>query len=488
MEQGSTSSRVWVGLSLLAAFSLSGCGIFFDSGSAGDPDEMEPTADTEPYAEPDDVPYEEPFMGDCVPADWEYEPDVGAPATFSLSGFNVRVEGSEQVMIESIEAPGHLSPAGDTPLVAFGDALVNGEIQGTLVVVGTDLQLGSGRLSVGQSGSVVVKGAAVATLPVAGEDDGVRPGLPAEAPPEHAAALVDALRFETSAEDLRLESYEEAYVVTAQGQVVPLSGPLSVTAPHMFAAWQTAADGVVTAQWSGSVIIGLDPTEGQLEDDSGVRPGIPSVLLTFDPKLRVSGVSVDSAEPVRTRLAMDNDGALLASGVEVRWCESEELVFYAGQTRILRLAYRQQGPATDAIFAGVFIDVDATPDAWIGRINPQGMPPGELVTAAEANSDTSWGQGFVDFVEGWIEVSAAIGRGAVCVFTLGFVCPDGSSGGSRDPVDPLLPFPGWMNPREYGEFQIEMTAPAEPGTYDVELHIQGDNYDAFAPVRVVVHE
>lgn len=119
---------------------------------------------------------------------------------------------------------------------------------------------------------------------------------------------------------------------------------------------------------------------------------------------------------------------------------------------------------------------------------PRCEQPPLLEHVAAAHPETGCGQGLRNFLEAWGEATQAVGEGLACVFTFGIVCPDRDDGGAGDPaLQSLAPYPGWMSPRSRGTFALERTAPHAPGTYAVQLHIAGDNYESTAPVRVVVY-
>ncbi|HET6584258.1 MAG TPA: hypothetical protein VFG69_12435, partial [Nannocystaceae bacterium] len=120
---------------------------------------------------------------------------------------------------------------------------------------------------------------------------------------------------------------------------------------------------------------------------------------------------------------------------------------------------------------------------WTTRIEVDPTLPSELTAAAEQYPDTSWGSALVGFVEAWGDAIAAITEGLVCAFTFGFFCPDDD--GASTP-DPLLPYPAWMEAAAVGEFELEVSAPATAGTYEIAVTITGDNYEATVPATVIV--
>jgi hypothetical protein len=467
-----------------------GCGVFFDNGS-GDAgvDDME--TDPDPAPDVDPGPSESPFTGECVPADWGREDASDPPGVeleLALSGYDLAVDGDSYPEVETITAPGTISNGGaNLPLLAFDDALVDGATSGTLVVVSATVDYAAGTFVHTGEARVTIEGGVFVEPNASPDDDGVRPDLGPLADAGHADAVAASIRLELAPQDVQITNYELAYIITDDGSRIDLDGPFTVTAAATFRRNDTGiyVDSV-TGRWDGPTVIGLTATSGEARVDGQPLAANPSVVLGFDPHLRVGPGKVETLEPMRARVAMDEFGALLDSGVQLRACEPQTLVMYPGQSRRLAMAYRQFGPSTDAVFSAV---VARTPDGseWPSRVEPSADIPSELHSTSEQHPNASWAQGFIDFVDAWTDLTKAIGRGTICVFTFGFVCPDGADGGNDGPP-PLLAYPGWMTPYAVGEFELELTAPEIPGEYDVELTIEGDNYIASVPVHVIVPE
>jgi hypothetical protein len=231
------------------------------------------------------------------------------------------------------------------------------------------------------------------------------------------------------------------------------------------------------------MFIGLQPIGGELVADGEPASALPLSILGRDGHLVIGPGRVATVDAMPVRAALDVDGALVVSDVELRLCHAPTLVFSPGETRAVAMAYRQTDGLTDAAFSDVLVQ---TRDGvmWTSRVQVDGTLPADLTEPAMGHPECTWAQGLVGFFEGWAEATAAIGRGVVCVFTFGFVCPD--NGGSASEPPALVPYPGWMDPGDLGEFQLELTAPTEIGTYEVEIHVRGSNYETIVTTTVVV--
>ena len=242
----------------------------------------------------------------------------------------------------------------------------------------------------------------------------------------------------------------------------------------------TSAD----AKFHGELFIGMQPVAGEMLAGGEPVDVLPLSILGRDGHLRVGPGRVATIDPMPVRAAMDAEGALVHSEVELRICHAPTLVFSPGETRILRMAYHQPDGLTDAAFSDAIVAELSTGAMWSARIQVEGSLPVALTEPAMGHPECTWAQGLVSFFEGWAEATAAISRGVVCVFTFGFVCPD--SGGSAASPPELAAYPGWMEPGELGEFELELTAPTEPGTYAIEVTVHGSNYDATVTADVLV--
>lgn len=474
-----------VGLSLC----VGGCGWlggYEDDSDADDAMPMDPGETPEPLPEP---PAEEPFVGDCIPSEWQPEAGaVGAAVELELVGSEIHLEAVDHAIVERIEGPGRIAVNGGD-VVAFGNATIDDALEGTLVVVGGELGFDAGELRIDGDAEVIVKGSTVVLPRTSPEDDGTRPPLPEDSPAVHVDALENSFLLELTANELQLTGYADAYVVTDAGERIDLTGPMTVSASEVYAPYGTAiVDGIVTAEWSGTAVLGLLPSGGSISQSGQALEGLPSVVFGFDPELRIGPDSVETTSPLTARVAMDDFGAVLPSTVELSPCEPNELIVFPGETRTLTLAYRQTGDPTDAIFAGLYVDVDGQLDAWPARLLLSDTIPAPLRDAAENNPGTHWGQGLRSFFEAIGEVTRAVAEGLTCVFTFGFVCPDSSSDDARPEPPSLTPYPAWMPATAVGTFQVELTAPSVAGVYEVEVHVAGENYDAIAPMSVVVFD
>jgi hypothetical protein len=447
------------------------------TGDAGDGDVPDPEPQPEPLQE-------EPFTDPCVPDAWIVDGDAGVPVTFALEGTEVVVTGDAPMGIEAVPAPFSVkpSPNGGEPLVVFADATLDGELVGTVVITGATIHADTGSLSELAVDSATMHEHAVYVALLAAEDDGTRPQLGATADPLHVDALANAQPIDLRMTGISIDAYTTAYVVTPEGNV-PLMGTFEISAERVY--WPAGTEiqtAVVDARFAGEVFIGLAAQSGEFTAAEATGSELPMAILGRDGHLRFGPTTVSTLEGMSVQQAMDAEDVLLASQVELRSCQAETLVFYSGQTRKLRFAYRQPGHLTDAVFANVVVN-DAAGAMWTTRIEVDPTLPSSLTTAAEENSDTSWGSGLIGFVEAWGEAIQTITEGLVCVFTFGFLCPDDDS--SSEP-DPLLMYPAWMEAGDVGEFELEIAAPPTAGTYDIVVTITGENYEATVPAHVIV--
>ncbi|HWB73762.1 MAG TPA: hypothetical protein VG755_02380, partial [Nannocystaceae bacterium] len=404
----------------------------------------------------------------------------GDPVAIDLVGTQVSVDGEPAPHVETIAAPLHLEPIEPTlPVIAFGDASV-GELHGTVIVVGTGIAATSGSIGIDAPAELQLDDArAWVRAAAASDDDGVRPTLPADAPADHQAALAASARYDVAVNELELAGFDAAYVVTDTGSVA-LEGPIAITSSTMYMGQGSRIGSMaIAARWEGEVFIGIATQSGELTD----ADGLPVAILARDARLDVGPDHVRSLEDVPVRQALDADTALVASSVELRSCQADTLVFWQGETRILRMAYHQDDGLTDAVFADAWVEERETATMLSARWQLSAELPAQLTTAAQQHPNATWGQGLIDFVETWAEVTQAIVEGLACAFTLGFVCPD--DGPSASPAA-LLPYPAWMIPGAAGEFELELTAPYEPGEYELVVHVIGQNYEATLPLHVVV--
>jgi hypothetical protein len=455
-----------------------------------DGDDTTPAADDGDVPEPEPQPeplQEEPFTEPCVPDAWIEAADAtegtGVPTSFDLHGSQLNAVGAATV--QGVPAPWSIvpSPNGADPLVVIEDATVDGEAVGTVVIVGAAIEAETGDLVELAPTSTVFGADAVQLSLAVADDDGTRPQLGATADPAHVASLADAEPVDLRLDAVRIAAYTSAYVVTPDGNVA-LAGPFEISASRVYWPHGTVLQApAVEARVAGDVVIGLEPISGDLEAQGELGNELPLAIFGRDAHLVVGPRQVRTIEDMPVHQAMGRADVLLASEVELRMCQAPTLVFHAGQTRILRLAYRQPGGTTDAVFQSTVLVTDANGAEWTARIDVDGTLPAALTSAAEQHPDTSWGSALVDFAQAWADAIETITKGLVCVFTLGFLCPDDDEPSTPTP---LLAYPAWMEAGELGEFELELAAPATAGTYDVTVTITGDNYEANVPVTVVV--
>jgi hypothetical protein len=471
-----------------------GCGWWFDDGDDGYEEDVGSGDDMQPPP-PDGPPplQEEPFTEECVPAEWYPESPVpwGTPTSIDLRGTQVRIDNGLTPHVTAASAPLQIEPANpELPVVAFGEATVEDLAtdaihEGTLVVVGAGILATAGDIGIDAltEMSLYDNGAWLRPFAVE-EDDGMRPVLGEGAALDHQAAIDASSVYELDVQALELSAFDEAYVVTETG-IVPLTSPLLVTAPVAYwAAGSHIATNAVDVTYTGETFIGLEPISGTITTEDGETETPPLAIFTRDVRLDVGPDHVRTIEDAPVRQALDADEALVASEVELRSCQADTLVMYLGNTRILRMAYRQPTGLTDAVFTEVIVE-DQNGNVLPSRVTLDPALPSQLMAAAEAHPDSGWGQGLIDFVEAWVEVTAAITEGLVCVFTFGLACPDSSSGGSSEPT-PLAPYPAWMQPGAVGSFELEITAPYSAGEQDVTVRFIGQNYESTLVLHTIV--
>jgi hypothetical protein len=480
-------------IALLFGSLSQGCGWWFDDGDGEYDGDVDSDGDVQPPP-PDGPPplTEEPFTEECVPSAWyeEAAPPSGTPASIDLRGTQVRIDNALTPYVTAIAGPLRIEPANpELPIIAFGDASVDDPAtdtthEGTLVVVGTGIVATAGLVDVGTLTelSIADDNAWMRPWPVE-DDDGARPMLGATALPEHQAAIDATSVYALDFQALELSAFDEAYIVTETG-TIPLAAPIVVSAPVAYWAVSSRVGAhAVDATYTGAMFIGIAPTSGTLTTEDGETEEPPMAIFTRDARLDVGPDHVISLVDAPVRQALGIDEALVGSEVELRSCQADTLVMYASQTRILRLAYRQDTGLTDAVFSEVIVE-DELGNVLASRITLDGTLPPQLVAAAEAYPDAAWGQGIIDFVETWAEVTVAVTEGLVCVFTFGLACPDHDSGSSGP--TPLAAFPAWMQPAAVGEFELEITAPYEVGEHDLVVRIVGQNYESTLPLHVIV--
>lgn len=483
------SLRLWA-LLLLAPIAGPGlaCGFFGEPGTDDyddtDSDPQVPDSEPPPELPPEEpIPTEQPFEGSCVPEHWR-GPEVapGVPTTLSLTGSQVVIDGADPD-VRQIFAPLslELSANGAQPLLAFEDATIDGGATGLVVVVGASIAADEGAFfDAGVLAPAFEANGVSLDLPV-GVDDGYRPDLGPNANPDHQLALDATAPVDLPIEGLRISGYEAAYVIT-DTETLDLVGPFSVSADRMY--WPTSSTVIadsIEAQYAGEVFVGMEPIDGEASTEDGALPGLPAAILARDAHVIVGPDHLETVDPMPVRQAIDGDGVLVSSVVELRRCVPETLYFEPGATRSLRFAYRQSDGLSDAVFANVVVEADAQAEPWEVRIELDAALPGQLTDAAQEHPDYSWGQLIVDYVEFWADFTEAFVKGLTCVFTLGFVCDDGNDG-----PPPLVDYPAWMTPGDVGEFELEIQAPTEIGEYEATVRILGENYESSVPIRVVV--
>ncbi|HET6582092.1 MAG TPA: hypothetical protein VFG69_01570, partial [Nannocystaceae bacterium] len=348
------ASVSWV--CVVPLFVAPGCFFAHDDGDpSGDADDGDG-----PYPEPEPQPeplQEEPFSGPCIADGWidDADADAGVPVSFDLAGTEVGVVADTAMQIEAVPAPFAIAPSpnGGEPLVVFEDATIDGEPAGTVVVTGAVLQVETGVLAEPAVAAASFGEQTVGVTLVAADDDGTRPDLGATADPTHVEALANAEPVDVRFDAARIAAYTAAYVVTPEGNL-PLAGAFDVSAARVWWPHGTAIEAAaIDARFGGDVFIGLAANAGTFADGSGTE--LPIAILGRDAHLRVGPTRVQTIEDMPVHQAMGREEILLSSDVELRMCQADTLVFYAGQTRKLRFAYRQPDGLTDAVFANVVV-------------------------------------------------------------------------------------------------------------------------------------
>jgi hypothetical protein len=480
-------------IALLFGTLAQGCGWWFDDGDGDDDYDGDSDGDVTPPP-PDGPPplAEDPFTEECIPAQWypESPPPWGTPASIDLRGTQVRVDTSLTPHVNAVAAPLRIEPADpELPVIAFGDATVEDPAtdtvhEGTLVVVGTGIVATAGIVEIDALTELSIADDNAWLRPWAVEqDDGMRPALGETAPAEHQAAIDATSQYELDVQALELTGFDEAYVVTDAG-IVPLTPPFSVTASVVYWAPSSRVGAhAVDTSYSGELFLGIAPVAGTLTTEDGETEEPPMAIFTRDARLDVGPDHIRTLIDAPVRQALGVDDALVESEVELRSCQADTLVMYQGQTRILQMAYRQSTGLTDAVFSEVIVE-DENGTVLASRITLDATLPPQLTAAADAHPDAAWGQGIIDFVEAWVEVTTAVTEGLVCVFTFGLACPDSSSGSSGP--TPLSAYPAWMQPGAVGSFELEITGPHAVGEHDLVVRIVGQNYETTLPLHVIV--
>lgn len=426
---------------------------------------------------------EEPFDEDCIPSEWldeaEANPDAGVPVSISLEGSQVRVQGTRPT-VEVIAAPLTIEPVLGS-IVAFQDPIVDGVEVRALVLHGSAIAANAGRFTLGVAATTAVDDRAAWVTPPGAEDDDAR--LDVGSTPTGDEDELDQTRpFDIVAEELRITDYEEGYIVT-DVEARPVRGPITVSATRAYWRYGTkiGADSI-TARWEGDVAIGIEPHSGSMRTDDGPTEALPQVILGRDGHLEVGPNHVRTVADMFVRQALDEDGPLLASMVELRLCASPTLVMSEGESRTLRFAYRQLGNLTDATFTEAKFH-DGREGARAARLNIDESLPAVLTSFTDVNADAAWGSAVGEFLGGLVQAFVGVFVDLLtCLISLGLACGDDDDSG----VSSLDPYPGWMEPNQMGEFEVTVTAPSRRGTYDARLEIVGYNYETSVPMEIVV--
>ena len=470
---------------VITALALSGCGILFD-----DDDASGGTGDL-PDSDPEQVPEEEPrteeeaFDEECIPQAWiddaREASTWGAPASFEIDASQVRVD-ADETTVTSMLAPLTVVLSDASSIVVLENAAIADGVEGTVVIVGPSFAADAGELLPASTDELLLSDASAAAVPLPATDDGTRPDLGTDADPVHVAALQAAVPHDVTVEALGVASFDRAYVVGETG-TTELTGAFVVSASRVY--WPSGSQiraEAVEATFGGEVFIGLEPFAGEFTIRQEPAAALPIAILGRDAHLVVGPHQLDTVEPMRVRQALDSYGALVGSEMQLRQCEPDTLVMAPGETRILSLAVRERGGLTDAAF-GEFVVEPEDGGAWTARIELDPTLPDALTVAADAHPDATWAEALVGFFEAWAEVTRAVTEGIVCVFTLGFFCPDGSD--APEPT-PLAPYPAWAEPSSIHAFEVELTAPTTVGTHAITFRASGQNYEATIPATVIV--
>ena len=423
---------------------------------------------------------EESFVGPCVPHDWlaEDEDAPGVPTSFDLVGSRIEVD-AERMHVDSIPAPLTFDiHDGGVPLLAFADARVDDEHEGTLVAVGAVVKADRGALLDVERASSWIDGEWV-VVEIEGDHEGPYPDLGSMADPAHAAALADAIAIPARAEALRIVDFDEAYVIT-EAAMIRLTQPFTVTAARTY--WSASSRigaAVVGNALDGEMTIGLDPDSGHLRADGERVPGLPVVLLGRDAVVQVGPRNVRTVEDIPVRQALSVEGALVPAAVELRLCEPPVLRLYPGERRVLRMAYRERTGLADAVLGHGHVEVHSQGGAeWSVLMPIDRTVPDAIGAAALRHPHARWAElvprGPHD--PGLLDALA-------CLFSFGLACPSSED----DHFVPLAPYPGWLEAGEVGEVDMEITAPRSRGQHLGTITIVGDNYEAIVPFEVEVY-
>ncbi len=434
------------------------------------------------FEEPErSVPVEEEFTEACIPEAWSdaQDDEVGVLTSFSLAGAELVIDG-ETPTVETIEAPMAMAPAGPEPGVfVFERAVVEGTERGTLVLRGAVIAADAGRLVHEQPAEFSTDDEFTQIWPAPQDDDGWRPLLGPDVPPEDRDALAQSVPVALAADQLRLTDYDEAYLVTDTA-TLSLVGSFSVSAERLY--WDEDSllfAQSVTAQWTGDVLIGMTPSAGELRGPQGPTQALPMLIMGRDASLRAGAGFVETLEDMTVVQALADSGSLLESQIEVRACEPETVVMAPGEARRLRLSYRQEGGTVDAVVhRATIVDVD-NGHVW-SDLDIEPVVPDALVGLEERYPGTSWSSGLVEVLTTLMESIGAAAHALGCVFTLGFACAQVDDG-------PALPL--WIEAGALGEFDAEVIAPSQRGTYELELRVEGTNFDeVVVPLTVIVDQ
>ncbi len=427
-----------------------------------------------------DGPVEEPFTEECVPSDWlldaEQNPESGVLTSLSLVGSQVRIEGEEEPLVETIEAPLAVADwGGGSPLLVFEDAVVEGSARGTLVLHGAYTIATSGRFRLDATATVAIDDDMAWVDPTLPEDHAGRPDLGASAPEGHQAALDESVPTGLRAEDLVFADYDGAYLVTDE-ETLELVGSFRVSAEDLY--WSTDASLVsesITARWTGDVFIGIGAHAGEARTSDGPLSELPVAILGRDAHVEIGPRLLRTLEDLPVWVLLGEDGNLLESDVELRACEPQTLVMEEGSVRSLRFARRQRGNTADAILVGATIVNVDDGSVWGSLLEIDPSVPMDLVDVGERYPWASWAQTLDDVVNGIVDGAGGLGQALGCIFTLGLACST-----------EVAPYPMWMDAGDVQEFEVEITAPSAPGTYEIEVRLEGDNYEAMVPFTVIV--
>lgn len=427
---------------------------------------------------------EEPFDEECIPSAWhdeaEANPEFGVPVSLSLEGSHVRMRGTRP-SVEVIAAPLTIEPGQGANTVAFQDPIVDGVEVRALVLHGRAIAASGGRFTLGVAATTAVDDRAAWVTPPGAEDDDARLDV-GSVPTGDEDELDRARPFDIVAEELRVTAYDEGYIVT-DGEARPVTGPITVSATRAYWSYGTnIGANSITARWEGDVAVGIEPRTGSMRTEDGPIEALPQVILGRDGYLEVGPGHVRTVEDMFVRQALDEDGPLLPSAVELRLCASPTLVMSRGESRTLRFAYRQPGNLTDAAFTEAWFH-DGRGSVQAAKLNIDDTLPAALTSFTDANAEASWGSAVGEFLGALAEASGGILVDIItCIFSIGLAC----GGDDDNDVSSLDSYPVWMESNRMGEFEVTVTAPTRCGTYDARLEIAGYNYETSVPMEIVV--